>query len=89
MSAAGTQGRARGLCKQRINEGDGCRTRRSLMEYPRVRQYAEHTAEHEFEQADPIPARQSFGQPPPAACVMDCVLAECAHQNIDVRTLHS
>ena len=57
MTAAGTQCRARGLRKQRIDEGAGPLDGRGRVEYPRMRQYAEHTAEHEFEQADPIPTQ--------------------------------
>ena len=59
------------------------------MEDSGVRQHAQRSAEHELRQSDLLPSGQGFEQPPAAAVVMDRVLAERAHQDVDVRALHS
>ena len=59
------------------------------MEDSRMRQNSQHTAEHEFGQPDSIPAGERVDQPRSTTAVMLRVVTECAHQNVDIRALHS
>ena len=88
MTVARPQCRAPRLGEQRIDERKGRLAGRGWVEYAGVRQYPKHTAEHEFRQADALPAGQGRDEPCPATVVMGRIVAECAHQDVDVRALH-
>ena len=88
MTVAGTQRHACRLREQRVDEGGCGVVGRGWMEDPGVRQYTQHTAEHKLRQPDLLPAGKCSEQPRAAAVVMSRVLAERAHQDVDVRALH-